>query len=45
LQHGLLDPSIHHIWDSQTSLSTSWFFNPYAPDISRLVCALKECSL
>ena len=45
LQHGLLNPTVHHIRNSQTSLPASWFFNPYPPDVSRLVCALKECSL
>jgi hypothetical protein len=45
LQRGLLNPPVDHIWDSQASLSASWFFNPYPPDVSRLICALKEYSL
>jgi hypothetical protein len=37
LEHGLLNPPVHHIRNTQAAFATSRLWNPYPPDITWLI--------
>ena len=42
LEYGLLNPPVHYIRNTQAALAAPRLWNPYPPDIARLICSVEK---